>query len=179
MRSRPTAAQTCGATGNVMGKVVAVLRPFAWQQGAAVAQTQSHANPVRPSTSTIRAGPADRQKIQTFAIFHRNAPAERQGHLHAHAEHQTNEGRRWEESGKIPKVMNSWQFFSQAALLSYAVPWANRRLQIVAKAGEAIGWCLLQALCALTARHAESGNPTPMFIAERLRGEVAQIVRDT
>ena len=59
-----------------------------------------------------------------------------------HAEHQTNEGRRWEESGKIPEGDESTAIFSQAALLSYAANVGERRLQIVAKAaGEAIGWC--------------------------------------
>ena len=37
-----------------------------------------------------------------------------------HAEHQTNEGRRWEESGKIPEGDESTALFSQAAVLSYA-----------------------------------------------------------
>ena len=94
-----------------------------------------------------------------------------------HAEHQTNEGRRWEESGKIPEGDESTAIFSQAALLSYA---ANVGEQAAADCRES-GWrgdwlVLLQALCALTARHAESGNPTPTFTAERLREEVAQIV---
>ena len=92
-------------------------------------------------------------------------------------EHQTIEGRLREESGKTSEETESNALSSHAALLAQA---AEVGAQAAAGSRES-GWkgdwlVLLQALCQLTAKQAEAGDPSPSFTAERLREEIAEIL---
>lgn len=93
------------------------------------------------------------------------------------AEPQTNEGRPWEDSGRIPEDADSEDVFEKARLLACAAEVGAEAARICRESGWKGDWlALLQALCGLTARQAAAGDPSPSFTAERLREEIATIV---
>ena len=92
-------------------------------------------------------------------------------------EPQQNEGRSREESGKNAEASESERLFAQAVLLARAAEVGAEAAGSCRESGWKGDWLvLLQALCSLTARQAASGDPTPLFTAERLREEIASIL---
>lgn len=87
------------------------------------------------------------------------------------------DGRLDEDSGRTPETDVESGTYSQAVMLSEASEIAAE----AASDARANGWngdwlLLLQALAQLTEQQAREGDPAPIFTAERLRQEVANIV---